>query len=115
MHEASIAQGILDVALGALPDPHPKITRIVLVAGVLAGVEKECLTAYFDELARGTAAEGASIEIKREPASLICRTCGAITEYNGAGPVEVTCARCGGPNGLQGGGALYVDSLEIES
>jgi hydrogenase nickel incorporation protein HypA/HybF len=118
MHEASIAQAILETALTAmkekLPSPSARITRIVVVAGVLAGVERECLKTFFDIISEGTPAAGAEIELRPEPAKLICRQCGHTTLHNNAEHVEVNCPQCGGENKLEGGHELYVDSLEAE-
>lgn len=114
MHEAPIAQGILDAALAALPDPQAKILKITVAAGVLAGVEGESLTLYFDELRKGTAAEGATLELKRIPARLVCADCHAQTPYDGLGDLQITCIQCGGPNHLNGGSELYIESMEVD-
>ncbi len=115
MHEAAIAQAVLDTALEALPDKESRITTITVVAGVLAGVEEECLAAYFNELCRCTAAEGASLRLVMEPARLICKECGKQTNYAGGGRLALECSACGGLNHLEGGKALYLDSVEVES
>jgi hydrogenase nickel incorporation protein HypA/HybF len=158
MHEASIAQAVLETALAALKEKAPscgtgvppvsssagsghtqgeethgqalgapdgdahaatyppsyKITKIVIVAGVLAGVERECLKTFFDIISEGTAAAGAEIELRPEPAKLICRQCGHTTEHTSAQHVEVNCQKCGGQNKLKGGSALYVESIEAQ-
>jgi hydrogenase nickel insertion protein HypA len=118
MHEASIAQAVLETALAAmkekLPSPSAKITRIVVVAGVLAGVERQCLKTFFDIISEGTAAAGAEIQLHPEPAKLICRKCGHTTLHTSAEHVEVNCPKCGGENKLEGGSALYVESIEAE-
>jgi hydrogenase nickel incorporation protein HypA/HybF len=118
MHEASIAQAVLETALAALKDKAPshsfRITKIVLVAGVLAGVERECLKTFFDIISEGTAAAGAEIELRPEPAKLICRQCGHQTLHDSARHVEANCPKCGGQNKLEGGSALYVESIEAQ-
>jgi len=115
MHEASIAQGILHIAIGALPSEDTRILRIVLVVGVLSNIQAESLRLYLTELSAGTAAQGAELVVKPEPARLTCQQCGTVTEYDGAGCLEVACPRCGGPHKLEGGSALYIDHLEVES
>ena len=114
MHEASIAQGIIDVALKALPGKDTRIVRIAVVAGVLTNVQAESLEFCFTQLSRGTPAEGAALEVRKSPAKLICRKCRTSDDFDGTGPVETHCAKCGGPYELEGGGELYVDSLEVE-
>ena len=73
MHEARIAQGLLETALAALPPGGVKILKLVVSAGVLAGVEKECLRTYLAELGRGGPADGAELELRISPARLVCR------------------------------------------
>ena len=114
MHEASIAQGIIDTAVAALPRPGAKISKITVVAGVMAGVERESLELYFGELSKGTAASGASMEFKRLAAKLICSKCYNQTTYNNDGDLTVRCPKCDGPNRLEGGNELYIESMEVE-
>jgi len=114
MHEASIAQGILYSALAETPPNAEKIVAVTVVVGVLTGVEKSCLTSYFTELARGTKAQGARLDIKIACARLICRQCGLEIEFDGAGPVEPTCRACGQANKLEGGEEMHLESLEVK-
>ncbi len=117
MHEAGIAQGILDAAtacLKELPAGKVRITRLVVAAGVLSGVEEECLSMYLGELSRGTPAAGATLELKVAKARLVCRECANSVEYDGSGPVQVACAKCGGNNGLEGGrDEIILESVEV--
>jgi Zn finger protein HypA/HybF involved in hydrogenase expression len=119
MHEAGIAQGLLEAAINALPTEgreRMKIVRLTVAAGVLAGVEKECLTMYLDQLAKGTQVQGAALEMKILPAWLVCRECGNRVEFDSAGPVQVRCEKCGGPNELQGGrDEIVLESMEVET
>ena len=114
MHEARIAQGLLESALAALPPGKVKILKMVVTAGVLSGVEKECLSMYLAELGRDTPSEGAELELRISPARLVCRSCGLSTDYDASGPVLVLCSRCGKPNSLQGGqDEIILESLEV--
>ena len=114
MHEASIAKGILETAAAALSRPEAKITQITVVAGVLAGVQRESLELYFAELSQGTVAQGAALNLKHAPAKLVCTGCKSQTLYQNDGDLAVRCARCGGTNRLEGGNELYIESMEIE-
>lgn len=114
MYEASIAKGILDTAIAALPQGKARITKITVVAGVLGGVEKESLELYFNELTKGTPAQGAQLELLRKPATLICKDCRNQVPYDNLGDMALKCAKCGGPNKLQGGNELFIQSMEIE-
>ena len=121
MHEASIAKGILDAALGALR-PHEndraKISKITLAAGVLVGVEQESLDLYFRELSRGTAAEGAVLDVHLVPARLVCQSCGHEAPFDGADIAAglAGCPRCGDRGRkLHGGHELFLESLETDA
>lgn len=114
MHEASIAKGILETALAALPQGQRRITAIRVVAGVFAGVERESLELYFQELSQGTAAQGAKLEVTHPPAHLVCTACGHSVCYSNEGDLPVNCAQCGASNKLEGGSELYLDTMEVE-
>ncbi len=118
MHEAAIAQAILDTALTAAGQDGGKkikIIRIVIVAGALAGIEQPSLEMYLTELARGTPAEGTVLELKSTPARLVCRTCGHAMPFDSGRTVDVQCDQCGGPNRLEADDACYLESIEVES
>jgi hydrogenase nickel incorporation protein HypA/HybF len=115
MHEAAIAQAILETALTAAGKENTRITRIVVVAGALAGLEQPSLELYLTELSRGTPAEGATLEVKATPARLVCRACGHATAFDSGRTVDVQCSSCGGPNRLEADGACYLESIEVES
>ena len=114
MHEAAIAQGILDTAVRALPPPGPRVRAVRVVAGVFSGCERESLTMYFAELSQGTPLEGALLEIVRRPAKLTCRACGHQRDYYDDGDFATHCKRCGEANRMEGGNELYLDSMEVE-
>lgn len=64
MHEMSIAEGIVDIAL-QIADQHqsPKVNTIFLELGRMSGVEPDALQFCFEAVTRGTKAEGAKLEI----------------------------------------------------
>lgn len=113
MHEAGIAESMLGVVLKALPQADAKVTKVRVVAGALSGVVAESLAAWFEIIGRGTAAEGAAVEVRHKAASLRCPGCGYAGDFDGSGPVEPACPRCGGTVRLEGGADLYVDSIEV--
>jgi hydrogenase nickel incorporation protein HypA/HybF len=114
MHEAGIAQGILEAAMAVLPPGKVTITRLVVAAGVLSGVQEECLSMYLGELSRGTPAQGAVLEMKISKALLVCRECGLRVEYDGSGLVEARCRKCGGNNALEAGrNEIILESVEV--
>ena len=77
MHEMAIAEGILDIALKAMEENEAKrVARVKLLVGEMAGVECESLLFCFEALTKGTAADGAALDIERVPLVGRCATCG---------------------------------------
>lgn len=77
MHELGITQNIV----GIVAD-HAKgrrVKRVVLEIGTLAGIMTDAIEFCFDVVTRGTALEGARLEIQRIEARAKCRSCG--TEF----------------------------------
>ena len=113
MHELGVAGEILDVALSEA-DRHAagKVTSIRLRVGVLRAIEPGNLSFLFGHLARGTAAEGALLEIEEEPVRVECGACG-VSE---ASSFTVECPRCKGAGvSVTGGDSLSILSLDIDA
>lgn len=77
MHEMSIAEGIVDIAL-QMAEQHqsPKVNTIFLELGRMSGVEPEALQFCFEAVTRGTKAEGARLEIDFKEIEGQCIECG---------------------------------------
>ena len=112
MHEATLAENILNIALDAAEKNHAaKIFKIGLTLGEMAGVEVETLNLSFDVLKKNTPAESAELVIKRVPISAACNKCGKIfrlKRYN------FFCPECDGVLILQSGRELLVDFVDCE-
>ena len=112
MHEMAIAEGIFDIAKEQAEREHsPRITKIGLLIGEMAGVEEDALRFCFSALVRGTLAEGAELSIARVPLVGRCAACGheqPIEKYN------FVCPACGGGLGIVSGRELRVDYLEMD-
>ena len=113
MHELGVASEILDVALSeATRNAAKKVTSIRLRVGVLRGIEPENLSFLFEHLARGTPAEGASLEIVEEPVRVECEACGA----SEARTFTYECPRCKGSGvSVTGGDSLRILSLDVDA
>lgn len=112
MHEFSITQSILSIALekaGAVD--AGKITRINLVTGELSGIVDESVEFYFDFLRRDTIAAEASLSFRHPPLQLRCRNCGTVFS---PASYEWQCPGCGG-RGVEvvSGREMYVESIEV--
>jgi hydrogenase nickel incorporation protein HypA/HybF len=113
MHELSIAQDMLDIALRtAAEQGGTRILALNAKIGEWSTVEPDALDFAFEVLRRGTIAEGAELRIERVPIACTCRDCG-----NSFQPEEgiLICLRCGSRNlSLDSGREIALDSIEIE-
>ena len=114
MHEAPIAQSLLDTALASVPHPGMRITSLIVVLGPFSGVDAECLRFYLSELSRGTCADGAELVIRSGPARLVCGSCANVVLCESGSSIEFACPKCGGPNKVEGGRELYLDSIDVQ-
>jgi hydrogenase nickel incorporation protein HypA/HybF len=93
MHEASIMQNVLDLALARLPPASDaRIVRLKLRVGMLAGVVPEALAFAFEALRPDTPAAQAEMEVERVPARLVCNACRCEFE---PGAFPAACPDCG--------------------
>ena len=113
MHELTVTQSILDIALEhAAKANASRIGRINLVIGDSAGIVEECVSFYFEMLSAETIASGALLSFDRVPLRARCSECGATFPLD---ELEWSCPRCrGGALEIVAGRELYVDSIEVE-
>ena len=109
MHELALTWEIVGMAEEAAAGR--RVTRVTLVIGQLSGVMTEAIRFCFDEVARRTAVDGATLEIIEPEGRARCDDCGA--EF--ATPDLVTYCRCGSftLTRLQGE-ELNIKSIELE-
>ena len=113
MHEMSIAEGVMDIALDyAKKNDAKKITKIGLIIGEMSGVVTESLEFSFRMIAEGTIAEGAELAIRQTPLMGRCTKCGKsfhIEHYN------FWCPECkDGVLKLESGREMQVEYLEVD-
>ena len=112
MHEATLAENILNIALEAARQHHAaKIFKVGLTLGEMAGVEVEALRLSFDVLKKNSSAANAELVINRVPIQAKCDKCGKIfrlERYN------FFCPDCDGILILQSGRELLVDFVDCE-
>ena len=81
MHEASIAQNLIEVALEKAKDYNAsKITLIRIKVGEFSGVNQEALKFAFKNFSKKTIAEKASLQIIPSPLLGECRECNEVFE-----------------------------------
>jgi hydrogenase nickel incorporation protein HypA/HybF len=114
MHELSVSQSVLDIAVRhAEKAGARRILAVHLVIGDLTGFVDDSIQFYFDFLSRETMAEGAELRFKRVPARVRCHACQS--EYTPPDMRLWSCPECGALGGeVVGGREFSVASLEIE-
>jgi len=113
MHEGSIAQNLLTVALEKAKEHKANmITLIRVKVGEFAGVNQAALEFAFDHFSQGTIAEKASLKIISSPLLGKCRKCSKIFEIK---KDNFTCSKCHSPEiDIISGEDLYIEDIEIE-
>lgn len=113
MHEMALAEGILDIALKTAEENEAKrVARVKLLVGEMAGVECESLRFCFAAVTKGTAAEGAELQIERVPLIGRCPLCG---EEQQVERYSFLCPSCrSGALEIISGRELRVESLEVD-
>jgi hydrogenase nickel incorporation protein HypA/HybF len=110
MHELSIAEGVVEVALR-----HARGRRVAAVelrVGHLRQVVPSALEFAFQLVSEGTELEGAELRMEEVPAAGRCRSCGMDTPLP---ELPLCCRRCGsGDVEVTRGEELLVDALELE-
>lgn len=113
MHESALSRTLLEAVLCLAQERGAK--RVRRVVGELAETEylhADAIGFHFAAHARGTAAEGAAVELALTDVGARCRACG--TSYQPEHHLTL-CPTCGGTEAeLLGTPGLRIDSLDIE-
>ncbi len=76
MHEVSVAQSLLDIAIKQCREAgYQRINSILLKIGEAAGIQIDALRFAFEIIKKDTIAEGAELIIQTEPLTAICMDC----------------------------------------
>jgi hydrogenase nickel incorporation protein HypA/HybF len=113
MHELSVTQGMLDIAVEKAKENHAKrVSAINLVIGEMSSIVDDCVQFYFDLLSKDTIAASAKLNFKRIPMQVRCRQCGKefIPEK-----AEWTCPGCSQWDAeVIAGQEFYIESIEVD-
>ncbi|MFO0926023.1 MAG: hydrogenase maturation nickel metallochaperone HypA [Gemmataceae bacterium] len=96
MHELSIAESLVAIALDALREETGRVDEVRLRLGRLAGVERESLQFCYEIVTAGTPLAGSRLEIEDVPVVIYCPVCRDELELPGI--QSFLCPRCGGPS-----------------
>ncbi len=113
MHELYATQAILDRALQKAGEQNAKhITDAYIVVGEISTYTDESVQFYWDEITKGTVAEGAKLHFRRVPAELQCMSCS--TKYRPEAG-EIVCPHCGSAGArIWSGEEFYLEALDVE-
>lgn len=116
MHELGVVRSIVDiVASSAQRAGARRVNSVSLVVGKTRNLERYWVQEYFDRCAKGTLAEGATVEIRYVPVVFECRKCGERFGYRHAHMGATHCERCGADSArLISGTELAIESIEVE-
>lgn len=110
MHELSIVESILEVTLRHAGGA--RVTAVQLKIGELSGYVDESIELFWQELTRGTVAEGAALQFRREAGTLLCIDCG---EQFSVHAKDFICPKCGNGHTLPAQGReCFVEAIEVE-
>ncbi|MBP6788170.1 MAG: hydrogenase maturation nickel metallochaperone HypA [Candidatus Promineofilum sp.] len=110
MHELSITESILEIALRH--SGEQRITDLRLVIGELSTLVDESVQFYWDIVSEGTPAAGATLHFRRVPAQLTCQTCG----HSYSPRQSLPCPACGSEEiRVVAGEEFYLEAIDVDS
>lgn len=114
MHELAVTQSILEIALRhASQAGASSVTGLHLVVGQLASIVDDSVQFYWDIIAQGTPAQGASLHFRRVPAEFECLACSQRFRLDGD---DFNCPACGSLQvKITAGEEFFLESIEIET
>jgi hydrogenase nickel incorporation protein HypA/HybF len=113
MHELSMSQQILDIAVKKAQEVNATtIRQINLVIGEASSVLDDCVQFYFDFLSRDSLAQEAQLSFKRVPLTIRCCNCNY--EFNPTGETW-NCPQCQRWDiEIAAGKEFYIESIEVD-
>ena len=113
MHEYSLTRQIVRI-VNRTAEEHgaARVTQVRLVVGEGSGIIPESVQLYYDQIAKGTPAEGAALRVRLVPCEMRCPACGR----NFIRPLfSFACPECGTlGTPTETGGECYVEGVELE-
>lgn len=110
MHELSVTQSILDIALKN--SAGRKVKQINLVIGQFSSIVDDSVQFYWDVISKETAAEGSVLHFERIPGEMTCQQCRHVFR-----PTAETfdCPDCSSPFvKITKGEEFQVESIDVE-
>ncbi len=112
MHEAGIAQSILNISIDtALKNDATKINQITVRVGKMSAVEEKSLRFSFDALKADTIANNAELIYQEVALVGKCAECGVESELEG---YFVSCPLCKGGVTIISGDELEIAHIDVD-
>jgi len=116
MHELPVTRSILGIVLRhAEVNEVKRLLTIHLSIGPLRDLAPEWIQSYFDHLSRGTAAEGAVLQVQRSPLTFRCKRCPCEFTATREELANAACPECGSREvSITSGTGYTVESMEVQ-
>jgi len=112
MHEASVAQELINVICQEARKQAAKPVVARISCGELNGLNDEVFSFAFEAIAQGTVCEGMSLEVEHKPIQARCRACERTFDLNRS---ELQCTHCHGEDfELLPDAPLVLEEIEFE-
>ena len=113
MHELSVTQSLLEIALQHAEKANARrVTDLNIVIGDLASMVDDSIQFYWEIIAKDTIAEQARLNFRRVPAELQCQDC--FEKYHPT-ERELACPKCNGVNTrIIAGEEFALESIDVE-
>lgn len=112
MHEATVAQSLIEVILQEARKRNAKPVRAKMSCGELNRINDDVLSFAFEAVAQGTPCEGMTLRIEHKPLQGRCKPCGRVFA------VDVSNPHCPGCRSeefeLLPDAPLVLDEIEFE-
>jgi hydrogenase nickel incorporation protein HypA/HybF len=114
MHELSITESLLEIALRHADSAGAnRISDLYLVIGQLSSIIDESVQFYWDIVADGTIAEGATLHFQRIPTEIQCLDCDR--KYNPTDN-QMACPNCDSINiQILTGEEFFLEAINVEN
>lgn len=114
MHELSITESLLEIALRHADSAGAKrISDLYLVIGQLSSIVDDSVKFYWDIVANGTIAEGATLHFQRIPTEILCLDCDR--QYNPTDN-QMACPDCESINiRILTGEEFFLEAINVEN
>jgi len=110
MHELSVTQNVLNIALKNAGER--KVKQVNLVIGQFSSIVDDSVQFYWDIITKDTSAEGSLLHFERIAGEMTCQDCGRVFH-----PTDETfdCPSCSSPSvRISKGEEFQVESIDVE-